>query len=148
MYKPERQTYTIQFADAPGLEMRCTSTSLGRLHSTQQLSRDPARQLEAFKVFTDNVVSWNIVHPDMENPDYASCPLCGSPAGAPLDTTLEGLTCLDVGFITKLFMGWVEGMTTVSVPKELSSNLGETAQKELMMRLGQLQNPTILPTLS
>jgi hypothetical protein len=147
-YKPQRPTYVIEFEDAPGLELRCTSTSLGKLQSTQQLSADPTKQFEAFKVFVDNVVSWNIEHPDMENDEDDYCTVCGSPAGVPLAVSLDGLKCLDLGFVTKLFMGWVQGMTQVSIPKDLNSSLGESAQKELIQMLGQLQSPTTLPKLS
>jgi hypothetical protein len=154
-YKPTRKVYDIQFTDYPGLEIKATSTSLGKLMqlSDMQLNLnepDAEKRLEVFTVFAGCIVSWNMEHPELtednKQPDSMCCKDCGLMEGIALPATVQGMMCLELGFMMSLIFGWMAAISRVNVPKELSlSNGGNDIPGEVMRLLGQHPNLSTLP---
>jgi len=154
-YKPQRKIYELEFTDYPGLEIKATSTSLGKLMHLSDMKLnlnepDAAKRLEVFSVFSGCVVEWNMEHPELtednKQPDSMQCKDCALVEGDPLPSTVKGMMCLELGFMMSLIFGWMTAVSRVSVPKELSlSDGGRNIQEELMKQLGQHQNLSTLP---
>lgn len=142
-YKPQRKTYTLEYTQYPGLVITAGSPELGKVLSPESFTinmtaADPATRIQAFKTFTDHVVTWNIEHPDTD--DGNACPRCGLAPDQLMPTTVEMLSCLDVSFVIDILMGWVTTVSRVSLPKGLSMTDGTTDIGTLMRQLGELQN--------
>lgn len=155
-YKPQRKIYDLVFADYPGLEIKATSTSLGKLMELSEMKLnlnepDAEKRLEVFTVFAACVVEWNMEHPELtednKQPDSMCCKDCGLLEGIALPATVKGMMCLELGFMMSLIFGWMAAVSRVSVPKELSlSDGGKNIQEELMKQLGQHPNLSTLLT--
>lgn len=154
-YKPQRKVYDLEFTDYPGLEIQATSTSLGKLMHLSEMKLnlnepDVKKRLEVFGVFAGCVIAWNMEHPELtednRQPDSMCCKDCGLIEGIALPPTVQGMMCLELGFMMSLIFGWMAAISRVNVPKELSlSNGGSNIQEELMRQLAAHQNLSTLP---
>lgn len=147
-YKPIKKIYFINIEELPGLSMRCGSIALGTLVKVQNLAGKspeellPAEQTMVFRMFTNKLISWNVVHPEIdEADDNGSCVECGLAEGEPLPATLEGLGCLEPAFVMDLIKAWINAIASVTAPKDKSSNNGGTVESTLVKQLGELQSP-------
>jgi hypothetical protein len=155
-YKPQKKVYAITFEDCPGLVIRAVSAPLGKLLDLANtdialLHRDDEARRHIFTEFTRYIVEWNLLHPDIEDATAdAWCPRCELNADAPIPVDPNALLCLDLDFIVKIMMGWIEATSRVAAPKEQNSNGGEMNTPEDMqtMRLAEMQNPLISPVQS
>ena len=155
-YKPQRKIYDLEYADYPGLEIKATSTSLGKLMHLSEMKldlneSDPEKRLEVFGVFAGCVMTWNMEHPELTEDnkqlDSMQCKDCGLVEGDPVPPTVQGMMCLELGFMMSLIFGWMAAVSRVNVPKELSlSDGGRNIQEEMMRQLAQHQNLSTLPT--
>jgi hypothetical protein len=136
-YKPKSKLYDLEFSDYPGLEVFARGASLGKLldlgtiqMTPQEMAQNPALRDEVFGFFVTRIAQWNMEHPEIEPmPDGrvpAECQRCGLAEGTPMPISLESLLCLDIAFVLALMTGWMVVLTRVSLPKEMSSNDGET----------------------
>lgn len=153
-YKPSKKTFRVRFEDYPGLLVVCKSVNLGTLTKLNALagSNDPDDAKAAFGFFAKRIITWNMEHPDLDDDDEETCPVCGSEPGAMLPSTVDGMMCLEVDFVMKLILGWVQAITSVPAPKAPNSSDGESSTTNggdsALTRLGNLANQTKLPTLN
>lgn len=156
-YKPGKKVYHMQFEDFPGLEVNAHGTSLGKLMHISSLNlnlneADEEKRMEVFTFFAGQLVSWNVEHPALENPEPDGsggfiCFHCKQPEGAPMSCDVMSLMCLELDFIMRIIIGWISSIARVSFPKEMSSNSGGNGIPEEVMRmLAQHQNLSPLPT--
>lgn len=157
-YKPEKKYYQLNFADYPGLEVHAKGTSLGKLVELQSMDinlaiKNDTEKMKLFTYFSTRIITWNVEHPEIDEPvknDYHQwvCPQCNLAEGDPLPTSVDGLKCLELGFVMSLITGWMQGITRVAVPKSLSFNDGEmnSQLESLMNQIENNQNQQTLPT--
>jgi hypothetical protein len=149
-FKPTSKKYNLTYANIPGLEICAKGTTLGKLQefsgaevSLSNQNREKARELMSF--FASRIITWNVVHPEVEDAVIDGtpvCPACGLAEDAPLPTTLKGMECLEMSLVLSIMFGWVAAIASVSDPKEQNSNGGGTnIPEELMSMLGDLQSP-------
>jgi hypothetical protein len=151
-YKPQKKVYAITFEDCPGLIIRAVSAPLGKLLDLANtdialLHRDAEARSHIFTEFTRYIVEWNITHPDIEDATEDRCPRCARSADEEIPVDPNSLMCLDLDFIVKIMMGWIEATSRVAAPKEQNSNGGETNTPEDIQttRLAGMQSPLTLP---
>lgn len=163
-FKPEHDMYQIAFQEYPELEVIARGTSLGKLLDLGSLNislqeQNQENALKVFKFLSKRIITWNVEHPDLDEEDFETeeefqnatqCPRCGSEAGQLLPTTVDGLMCLDLRFVMKIFFGWMQAVARLPIPKGLSTNDGGTDTEMLMKQLGELQSPleSLEPNLS
>jgi hypothetical protein len=158
-YKPVKKLFALEFTDFPGLEVNCTSTSLGKLMHIAKLDVklnevDEEKKMEVFNFFAANIHSWNVVHPELDveasnvDSDTPKCSSCGLAEDDPLPPTVAGLMCLDLDFVMVIIFGWMAATSRVSGPKGLSLSDGEKITETMMKKLEQLQSPLTSPMLS
>ena len=154
-YRPQETHYEIDFPAMPGLELTMRAASIGEMIEAGKmpltLNAQREDQLKMFDVFSENLVGWNVEHPDrpIRNiqvdettwRDVRTCKRCGMEPGMPLPTTVDGLMCLDFGFFLKLMFGWMEGIMKVSVPKGMPLSNGNGSPEDLMTRLAEQASP-------
>lgn len=159
-YQPKRKTFTLHFEDYEGLEIIVKPTSMGKLAAVSAMQIDPNanpnEEQEVFKVFLDCLVAWNLTHPELE--DIADepvngelvCRRCGIAADAEMPINYASLMCLDLDFLVAIVFGWMGAISRVAAPKgmNLSDGAKNTLEESVAKRLGQLQNPPILPKLN
>ena len=108
-------------------------------------------------MFATRIITWNIVHPEVEPSDDGSqeaydqahnemitpaCPVCGLLEDDPLPTTLKGMECLEMSLVLSIMFGWVAAVASASDPKGPSLSNGEpTIPEGLMRMLGEMQSP-------
>lgn len=152
-FKPEHDLYELVFGEYPELEILAKGTSLGKLLAIGRMNvslneQDQEKTQKVFKFISKRIVTWNVEHPDFEDEDLEEdseievCPRCGLEPGAPLPTTVDGLMCLDLRFVMKIFFGWMQAVARIPLPKGLNINAGAIPDMDTMMRmLGEQQNP-------
>jgi hypothetical protein len=152
-YKPESKLYDLEFVDFPGLEVRTRSASIGEIQKSYQLNvkldeTDPEKQGAIFAFFASKLVSWNILHPEIDAADESgNCTLCGLAEDAEMPPTVRSMMCLDLGMIMAIITGWISTVARVTPPKGQSSKSGAIdIPEEVMRQLEALQNPAKLPT--
>lgn len=151
-YKPGKQIYNVTYAEFPGLALKCTSATIGKLMSmgnlSIQLNASEEEKLAVFTTFSKRVIEWNIDHPDLDDneTDSNQCPICGLNPGDRLPVSAKAMLCLDLDFALRMIVGWMRAVTTVSPGKEPNSNNGASLQEDVMRRLAELQSPVKLPT--
>lgn len=161
-YKPKRDVFNLKYIQYPGLEITARGTTIGKLQQIMKLKMtvNEANQADidfVFGFFAKRVVTWNILHPEIdldddhweatngqsvESADEPVCPVCGLEEGQLIPTTPQGLYCLELKFILSLIFGWMATIASVSDPKELSSGSGgmNSLTQETMTRLAEMQN--------
>lgn len=163
-YKPKNTRYTLELVDYPGLEITCKGTSLGKILemgrtniNINTLAKSDELRDALFGTFADRLVTWNIEHPELEDTVKVSadgqpvlievCARCGLSEGDLLPTTVDGLMCLEMGFVMALILGWMSAVARVSGPKDPSINNGgmNSQLEDLMNQIGSLQNPVTSP---
>lgn len=155
-YKPggKGKLYNVVFEDKPGLVLVCRGTKLAKLFQMQGLKInlnevDEEKKLAAFKFFSDRIVRWNMEHPDLEEDEEnieGVCVFCGQEPGSEMVPSVQSLLCLELGEVMGLIFGYMSAMASVSIPKEMNSNSGETTTQEAVMR--RLAQEQSLGTLS
>ena len=154
-YKPNGKTFRVRYEDYPGLLIVAKPAKRGQLVNMNELAEtaktDPNKALDLFKFFAKRILTWNLLHPDLDNDDDSDevCSLCGLEPEAPLPTTVDGMRCLDIDFVMRLIMGWVSVMTNVPAPKGMNSTSGAensmSGEGSALTRLGSLARQTTLP---
>lgn len=171
-YKPGKRIYALTFDEFPGLVVRAVSTNLGKLFdlgntSIKVIEADPEKRMATFNTFAKCIVEWNIVHPEPEDlADYALvlgtvqdaealvgrlesgvCARCGLREDEPMSVTADAMLCLDLDFLMKLIMGWMEATSSVVIPKGLNlTDGGMNTPEDPTQRLAAMQNPVTFPT--
>lgn len=153
-YKPGKRIYAITFDDCPGLLIRAVSTSLGKLFevgntSIKVVQADPEKRMAVFNTFAKRVIEWNVLHPEPEefvNDNSMLCARCGLSEDDPLPPTADAMQCLDLDFLMKIIMGWMQATSGITLPKELSLSSGdETTPEDQTQRLAEMQSPLTFP---
>lgn len=146
-YQPVKKIYNLHFEglEYEGLEVKALSVSLGQLQRAASIKIDankPEQNMEMFAFFSKRLVSWNVDHPEIEDPDKeGKCPMCTLKQGERIPTTPLGMMCLEIDFILKIIGAWMAAIASVDGPKELNMNVGDRLAKALQT----LQTET-LPT--
>lgn len=157
-YKPSSKKYNVSYRQYPGLVITAKGTTLGKLQKLSAMKmtineQDKDKIDYVFKFFVGRVITWNILHPEIELDDdfeisddnEPACPVCGLEEGQPVPTTVEAMYCLELSFILSLIFGWMAVIASVSDPKELNFSDGamNSHMEDLMSRLGEMQSPSI-----
>lgn len=119
------QIYKLVFEgdEFEGLEVRVKSLPLG--HFTNILSlyeanlkspgqNDMTKLEPLFSTFVKALVSWNVEDGD----------------GNPVPATREGLDALDLPFILRMILSWIEAVSGVAIPLGIASSPGGPTERE------------------
>lgn len=155
-YKPKKILHNVTYVQYPGLLISSKGTTIGKLQKLAGMKitvneKDQEKVDYVFKFFTSRVITWNLLHPEIEidddsnapdGTDMLECPVCGLHEDDLLPTTHEGLYCLDMSFVLSLIFGWMAAIAGASDPKGLNSSDGElsTLKENAMSRLAEMQN--------
>lgn len=143
-FKPIRSAYSLTFQNYPGLHVKMRSSTLGEITAISSGAEESAAaQLSQLKFFAKKLISWNVVHPELEPDDSDTppsvCMACGLREDDVLPPTLAGIMCLEPSFALSIIKGYM-GQVSSPDPKASSApNTGVTP--ETLRRLAERQNP-------
>lgn len=151
-FKPVNSDVRLSFEDYPGLEVVVSSCTFGELEELTLLDpNDPSNTPLLLEKFADKLIYWSMLHPAVSGSAEA-CPKCGLHEDEIMPPTVPSLKCIDVRIVLSIIVGWVTGISRVSIPKDVSLNNGGKngpemlprhgmPQTEIMEKLAALQNP-------
>jgi hypothetical protein len=144
-YKPEKKIYRITFPHRGDLEVRMRSTSIGNLQSIMGTDISALRNageagIVVIRKIAKLIVSWNIIHPEVDEDDSDVCSICGVREDEPVPATEEGLRCIEIDLMIEIIQNWGLAIQRVSAPKGMNSSDGAMNTEELMLQLAEMQN--------
>lgn len=139
-YKPNSTVYKLHF-EAPhllGLEVSARSTTMAKLRKVMETnvdSRDPETYHDVFRFFAGRIVTWNVLHPEIEEPtEEGHCPHCNRREDEELPVSFQSMMCLDPDLVIQIIRAWIVAVTSVELPKELNTRTGNATEHLSNMR--------------
>jgi hypothetical protein len=126
-YVRKRRRFNLVFEDEEfaGLEVLAKSTSMGKILHLIDLSDIPRDRIVAgnekdrieqlFRIFMENVVSWNLEHEVKDGTEETPC-------------TYEGLLLHDPDFVLNLALAWMDGVVATPGPLGEKSSDGKPSE--------------------
>jgi hypothetical protein len=142
-FKAIRSVYNLTFQNYPGLHVKMRSSLLGEIERFNVPDAGTANQLDQFKFFAKKLISWDLMHSDIEPDDNGVipdvCPNCGLREGELMPTTLQSIRCLEPPFAMAIINGYLAQVAQPDPKVSSAPNSGATP--ETLRRLAERQNP-------